>query len=171
MKIALIGTHGTGKTTSAYGIALKLKENGFNVDILGEVARECPFPINENTTKEAQTWILFMQYLKEIEREEKCDYLVCDRSLLDNYAYYVRKFGRSKALEPFILEHMKSYGYLFKIPINEKYLINDGARAVNKEFQKEMDILIDELLKIFDIPFIDYVDLETTIKTILKDAK
>lgn len=54
MKIALIGTHGTGKTTLAYDIISKLKKKGIDADFLGEVARICPFPINEQTTKKSQ---------------------------------------------------------------------------------------------------------------------
>jgi len=33
-------------------------------------------------------------FVKEIELEPKSDVLVCDRSLLDIYAYYFAKFGR-----------------------------------------------------------------------------
>jgi nicotinamide riboside kinase len=166
MKVALIGTHATGKTTLAYDIASSLKKRNFNVDFLGEVSRDCPFPINEDTTKSAQKWILLTQYVREIEKEGKCDYLICDRSLLDNYAYYIRKFGESKELEPLILEHMGSYDYLFKVPINEKYLVSDGVRSIDKEFQEEIDCLIDKLLQRFDIHFYDYADLEKTIEII-----
>ena len=71
MKIALIGAHATGKTTFVYEIAISLKKQGFNADILTEVSRDSPFPINEETTQEAQKWILFTQYLREIEKEKK----------------------------------------------------------------------------------------------------
>lgn len=168
MKIALIGAHATGKTTLAYGIANSLKKKGFNVDFLGEVSRDCPFPINENTTKEAQKWILFTQYIKEIEKEGKCDYLICDRSLLDNYAYYVRRFGTSIELEPLIKEHLKTYGYLFKVPINERYLIDDGKRSIDKKFQKEIDEGVNNLLKRFKVKYCDYVSLNKTMGLIIK---
>ncbi len=166
MKIALIGAHATGKTTLAYGIATSLKKMNFNVDVLGEISRDCPFPVNENTTEKAQEWILFTQYIKEIERENKYDYLICDRSLLDNYAYYVRRFGEIKKLEPFILEHMKSYDYLFKVPIRKNYLKNDGFRSIDKKFQKDIDKTVDELLMKFDISFYNYSNLKNTLETI-----
>lgn len=169
MKIALIGAHGSGKTTLGYDIAASLKKIDFNVDVLGEVSRDCPFPINENTTEEAQKWILFTQYIREIEKEGKCDYLICDRSLLDNYAYYVRKFGRSPILEPFILDHMKSYGYLFKTPINKEYLTKDGKRSIDKKFQQEIDMGVYELLNKFKIDFYDYIDLEKTMEIITRE--
>jgi nicotinamide riboside kinase len=168
MKIALIGAHATGKTTLAYDIATSLKKMNFNVDVLGEVSRDCPFPINENTTIKAQSWILFTQYLREIEKEDKCDYLICDRSVLDNYAYYVRKFGRSEEMEPFILNHMKSYGYLFKIPIKEEYLTKDGIRSIDKKFQKEIDENVDELLLRFKVNFQNYTTLNEAMGVITK---
>jgi nicotinamide riboside kinase len=168
MKIAFIGAHATGKTTLAYEIATSLKKRNFNVDVLGEVSRDCPFPINENTTIKAQSWILFTQYLKEIEKEDKCDYLVCDRSVLDNYAYYVRKFGRSEEMEPFILNHMKSYGYLFKVPIREEYLTKDGIRSIDKKFQKEIDENVDELLLRFKVNFNNYTTFDEAMEVITK---
>lgn len=167
MKVALIGTHATGKTTLAYEIASSLKKKNFNIDVLGEVSRDCPFPINEDTTPNAQKWILLTQYIREMEKEGKCDCLICDRSLLDNYAYYIRRFGKNKELEPLILDHMGSYNYLFKVPINEGYLVNDGVRSIDKGFQKEIDELIHELLHEFKIPFQDYISLEKTIEIIV----
>ena len=67
MKIALIGTHGTGKTTIAHELVAKLKKQKINADFLGELARHCPFPINEGTTKKSQLWIILNQILKEFE--------------------------------------------------------------------------------------------------------
>ena len=46
MKIAFIGTHGVGKTTLCYDLAALLKRQGLNVDVVKEVARLSPLPIN-----------------------------------------------------------------------------------------------------------------------------
>lgn len=167
-KVAFIGTHGTGKTTLVFDLASSLKKVGFNVDVLTEVVRDSPFPINKQTTRESQKWILFTQYIKEIEKEEKCDYLICDRSLIDNYAYYVNKFGRDEKLEPFILDHMKTYFHLFKVPINKKYLISDGKRSIEEAFQKQIDEVVDNLLVTFQIPFQNYTCLNNAIKIVLE---
>ena len=75
MKIGIIGTHAIGKTTLVYDLASSLKKQDFNAGILTEVSRNSPFPINEETTKEAQKWILFTQYLKEIEKEKNMNIL------------------------------------------------------------------------------------------------
>ncbi|MFH1607709.1 MAG: AAA family ATPase [archaeon] len=108
MKIAFIGTHGTGKTTLAHELTSKLKKKGSDVDFLGEIVRKCPFPINENTTKKSQIWIILNQIIKEMETEERCKVLVSDRSVLDGYCYYVNQFGEAKFLEALI----KSVGHI-----------------------------------------------------------
>ena len=47
MKIAFIGTHGVGKTTLCYDVVAALKRRGVNADIVKEVARLSPLPINQ----------------------------------------------------------------------------------------------------------------------------
>ena len=151
MKIALIGTHGTGKTTLALELTVELKKLGKNVGFLGELAGKCPLPINEKTTKEAQKWIIYNQIVKEIEENIKFPILICDRSVLDGYLYYNYWIGDNHSLEQTIKEEIKGYDFLFKIPINKKYLIEDGIRSVDPRFQKEIDERCDYFLKRFSI--------------------
>ena len=66
MKIAFIGTHGVGKTTLCYELAAALKRLDLSVDLVKEVARDCPLPINRETTDDAQNWILHTQVAREI---------------------------------------------------------------------------------------------------------
>lgn len=151
MKIALIGAHGTGKTTMAHELVAELKKRGGNVEFLGEIARMCPLEINENTTRKSQEWIIYSQYVKEIEMEQKCETLVCDRSIFDGYAYYHYKFGGNKIIEDFVKEKIKGYDFLFKIPISNVRLKRDGKRSVNPKFQREIGLEFDSLLEIFSI--------------------
>jgi len=65
-KIAFIGSHGVGKTTLCYGLAARLKARDVSLDIVGEVARRCPLPINRATTTAAQAWILHTQIAEEL---------------------------------------------------------------------------------------------------------
>lgn len=50
MKIAIVGTHGIGKTTLAYQIACEAKKKGKNATVINEIARRCPFPLNDEQT-------------------------------------------------------------------------------------------------------------------------
>jgi hypothetical protein len=94
-KVALVGTHGVNKTTIAYELAGLLKRRGRTVELLTEIARECPFPLNEQASREAYHWIIARQVQLEIEKSPRADILVCDRAVLDNFAYYLRRYGDS----------------------------------------------------------------------------
>jgi len=65
------------------------------------VARLSPLPINRKTSLEAQTWILATQVAEEIRSAANHDVVVCDRSVLDNYAYLLFACGRQRAIERF----------------------------------------------------------------------
>ncbi len=65
-KIAFIGSHGVGKTTLCYGLAARLKARDVAVEVVHEVARRCPLPINEETSVAAQSWILHTQIAEEL---------------------------------------------------------------------------------------------------------
>lgn len=52
MKLALIGTHGVGKTTLAYEVCSLLKRADHHVELVTEVARRSPIAANEGATLE-----------------------------------------------------------------------------------------------------------------------
>jgi thymidylate kinase len=113
MKLAFIGTHGVGKTTLCYDLAAALKRRGLDADIVKEVARLSPLPINRKTSLEAQTWILMTQIAEEIRSASQNRVVVCDRSVLDNYAYMVLACGRQRPIERFVDHWMRTYDVLF----------------------------------------------------------
>jgi hypothetical protein len=123
MKLALIGTHGVGKTTLAYDVCALLKKAGRNVELVTEVARRNPFPINEATTLESQLWILHTQIADELAAAQHAPWVICDRSV-----------G-----VPLVRESIYSEG--FRQPT-----LADGLRATDRAFQQRIDALIKELL-------------------------
>jgi AAA domain-containing protein len=149
-KVALVGTHGVNKTTIAYELAGILKRRGQTVELLTEIARECPFPLNEQATREAYQWIIARQIQLEIEKAPRADVLVCDRSVLDNYAYYVRRYGSedpdSEALGLFCDSWMRTYRLLVRLPITQAPA-PDGFRSTDAQFQHDIDLLCDELFE------------------------
>lgn len=147
-KISFIGTHGTRKTTAVLKFAAFLKERGVDVGIVTEIARDCPLPINEDTNREAQTWILMQQIAEEIRIASKNKVVVCDRSVLDNYAYLYRSEGRKHIPElwELVKAWIKSYKLLiFVCP--DVSLKDDGVRAQSQIFQAEIHEIIDGWLK------------------------
>ena len=145
MKVAFIGTHGVGKTTLCFDLASVLKRQGVNVDMVKEVARLSPLPINQKTSLEAQTWILMTQVAEEIRSASHHDVVVCDRSVLDNYAYMSFACGRQRAIERFVDYWMRSYDLLFKVPLSGAAQA-DGVRDTDEFFMRSIDHLVDTLL-------------------------
>lgn len=150
-KIALVGTHGIGKTTIAHGLSFVMKLKGKNVELIAEVARTSPLPINENTTLESQLWIISTQKKREIEAEARSDFIICDRSLLDNYAYYQLAVEKSGKRDPYphtkgeIFDWMKTYDLLLFLRPDIP-LVNDGVRSVDLDFQDSIHDMVLELI-------------------------
>lgn len=144
VKIAFIGSHGVGKTTLCYDLASRLKRQDRAVDLVKEVARSCPLPINRETTREAQAWILHTQIAHEIAAAAQNDIVICDRSVLDNYAYLVHQVGRSPAFDALVTEWVGTYDRLFKVPIVAPPTF-DGQRDVSQTFQRDIDEVLDQL--------------------------
>lgn len=166
MKLAVIGTHSTGKTT----LLVRLKESlgffGLKSEIVPEMARLCSFPINEETTLEAQKWILENQIAKEKEMSQDGLILLCDRATIDNLAYFlraalIRKIDISD-WETKAFNHLVTYDFIFKTQKLSLSSLTDGLRATDEYFRQEIDDLITELLQKHRIkyhlllPTIDY---------------
>lgn len=148
MKLALVGSHGVGKTTLCYELAARLKRQDRVVELVTEVARRCPLPINRDTTLAAQAWILHSQVAAELAAAAEAEIVICDRSVLDNYAYLVHQVGRQPAYDALIADWIGSYDALIKVPIIDPPSF-DGRRDVSQEFQHDIDRTIDDLVATF----------------------
>ncbi len=168
MKIAFIGTHGVGKTTLCFELAACLKRLDIGVDVVKEVARLCPLPINRETTADAQEWILHTQIAREIELSHAYEAIVCDRSVVDNYAYMVHAAGRRPDLEPLLRRWIETYTLLVRVPVIQPPSF-DGTRDTSRDFQLIIDRLLDELLREMRIPHLSLPPAERSgwISTVL----
>jgi AAA domain len=146
LKLALIGTHGVGKTTLAFEICSLLKKAHHHVELVTEVARQSPFPVNAETTLEGQLWILHAQIAAELDAARRAPIVVADRSVLDNYCYLVNKFGRQPALEPWLAWWMNTYTQLVGVPPGDDGIQPDGFRSSDRAFQIRIHELLIELL-------------------------
>ena len=154
MKIAFIGTHGVGKTTLCYDLAAALKRRDLTVELVREVARECPLPINRDTTIKAQAWILHTQIAWELQAEAKAEVVVCDRAVLDNFCYLKRAAPGEphvKVLEGLVRAWLPTYDALFRVPIigDPRF---DGVRDTDLAFQHDIDDLLQVTLGEWGVP-------------------
>jgi nicotinamide riboside kinase len=133
-KLAFIGSHGVGKTTLCYGLAARLKRRDLALDVVHEVARRCPLPINEETGVASESWILHTQIAEELVAATRYPIVVCDRSALDNYVYLLLAAGTQPGLERLVEFWMGTYDLLVHVPIVEEPSA-DGIRAADPAFQ------------------------------------
>jgi nicotinamide riboside kinase len=138
LKIAFIGSHGVGKTTLCYGLAARLKAKDVVLDLVHEVARRCPLPINEDTSLDAQSWILHTQVASEIAASAMHPVVICDRSVLDNYVYLLIGVGRVLSLDALVSAWLGTYDLLVHVPIVAAPSA-DGTRATDPTFQRAVD--------------------------------
>lgn len=138
LKIAFIGTHGVGKTTLCYGLAARLKARDIVLEIVHEVARRCPLPINERTSVAAQSWILHSQIADELAATARHPVVICDRSVLDNYVYLLLSGGRQAEIDAMIGWWLGTYDRLIYVPIVGEPR-DDGMRSTDLAFQRAVD--------------------------------
>jgi len=154
LKIGVLGSHDTGKTTLAFSLCSKLKSKHLFVGFVEESVRECPFPINQMTNFLSQYWILNRQINYEIEKHERYNVIVTDRTTIDNFAYALRASKNGKiSSENLEILRIKSrhwantYNFLFYTKIPKKKLEDDGFRDTTKGFQLEIDQIIQDLIR------------------------
>lgn len=148
MKIAIIGTHGTGKTTLSFNLAAHYKIKGKSVKIVQEVARSCPFPINEKMTIEAAKWIFFEHSKKELEAI-KNQIVVGDRSVYDSFVYadyFKISDDILKKYEKIAFAQLNEYDKLIYIR-PDSFIHDDGVRSKDVEFQNSIDKIFFQKLK------------------------
>lgn len=143
MRIAIIGSHGTGKTTLGQLLSQRLRFN-FIPDVARE-AHQKKFTINERTPPETQFWILSKQL--ELERNTEQPW-ICEKCLLDNLVYAafsIKDQEIHRVLEKIIFANA-NYDLIFYLPI-EFPLVADGLRSLDPKFQKAIDREYRRLLK------------------------
>lgn len=143
MKIAVVGTHGCGKTTLTYLIAAEAKKRGFNAKVVNEVARSCPFALNDGFTMDGAHWIITQQINKELSaKAAKTEMIICDRSSIDPIIYISSKTEDAKsyeALYDYATDWMKTYDKIIWVFADICKLKDDGVRSTDEEFQAEID--------------------------------
>ena len=157
--IAISGTQGTGKSYTAYKLCTFLRKQGYNVVVIDELARETNLPINKEADDTTQVSLISGQINKELEKSQKYDFVVVDRSVFDAYCYglYLDKKEEwtFKYLKTFLTHHVNKHYYKLYLldPVSFNYNIEDGVRDTDEAFRNSIHELLFNTLKETNVPF------------------
>ena len=149
-KIAFIGSHSVRKSNAVHAFASTIGRAGRSVEVGREVVRFNPLGLNEGATPEAQLWVLVSQVQQELELAHRAEVLVTDRSVVDNFAYYLRVTGGEDpyGIEPLIRRWATGYDLSVRL-LPDVGLQADGVRSTSDAFRDEIEAILDRILPIF----------------------
>src|SRR5918992_4604552 len=149
-KIAFIGSHSVRKSNAVHAFASTVGRAGRSVEVGREVIRFNPLGLNEGATPEAQLWVLMAQVQQELELTPRADILVTDRSVVDNFAYYLRVTGGEDpfAVEPLIRRWAETYDLSVRL-LPDVGLQADGVRSTSDAFRDEIEAILDRILPVY----------------------
>jgi nicotinamide riboside kinase len=146
-KIAFIGSHSVRKSNAVHAFASTIGRAGRSVEVGREVVRFNPLGLNEGASPEAQLWVLLAQVQQELELSGRSEVLVTDRSVVDNYAYYLRVTDGADpfGVEPLIRRWSTTYDLSVRL-LPDVALLADGVRSTNDAFRDEIEALLDRVI-------------------------
>lgn len=149
-KIAFIGSHSVRKSNAVHAFASTIGRAGRSVEVGREVVRDNPLGLNEGATPEAQLWVLMAQVQQELELANRADVLVTDRSVVDNFAYYLRVTGGEDpfGVEPLIRHWARTYDLSVRL-LPDVALQADGVRSTSDAFRDEIEAILDGILPVY----------------------
>ncbi|MCK4884135.1 MAG: ATP-binding protein [Candidatus Diapherotrites archaeon] len=162
-KVGFAGSFGVGKSATIFGTVGKLKSMHFNVEVVPEVIRECPFPADLDASANTQYWVLKTQMQKEIDASKIFpDFIFCDRTALSSIVYASLLFEKGKYSEKELrltvriaLDWISSYTcFVLVAPINAEGVFDDGFRRTNRKEQLDLHNRFEEILTLLEVPFI-----------------
>jgi nicotinamide riboside kinase len=146
-KIAFIGSHSVRKTNAVHSFAGAVGRSGRSVEVGREVIRFNPLGLNEGATPEAQLWVIMAQIQQELELRNRAEVLVTDRSVIDNFAYYLRTTRGEDPfdLKPLVRNWCDTYDLMVRL-LPDVPLKVDGVRSTNHRFRNEIEQILDTIL-------------------------
>jgi len=166
IKLAICGTHSTGKTSLLQRVESSLRDGGYDVGRVADLAvkaKELGFPILREHTFASTLWIMTRGINLELEAELKSDIILVDRPVVDALGYLLaalRQRGSSVAhhemeyLRSRSKQHAFTYHKIFKTVIDqEKEIDNTKPRDLDPVFRQQVDDTLNRLFSDLEIPF------------------
>lgn len=147
MRIALTGTHSTGKTTLVNKLAMMKEFEGYHASYSNTRAlKEKGFPINskEDENYDLTQELVLTFHMKDILRPR----ILMDRCLVDGLAYtqFLNSKGKVSNLTLELFGQLTSlsvrnYDFIFYCPIRGQ-IEKDGVREEDESFRLAVDLII-----------------------------
>ena len=156
-KIAVAGTHSTGKSTFIALLRRQLEKRGIHVNCIHVCATEASafgFPILENHTFESTAWIIARTIELEAIASISSEVILVDRPVPDALGYLVAALGytrrnledrRLNVLETICASWVKEYDLLFATELDRSVPIGAG-RSTNEAFRIAAGEAISQIL-------------------------
>ena len=156
-KIAVAGTHSTGKTTFLRRLEDELAQRGFSPRYVHDsavYARDLGFPILRDHTFESTAWIMAEAIRLETVASLSADVILVDRPVPDALGYLVAALevtgrtlapGRLERLEAICAAWMGEYDLTFVTQLNHDIPIGPG-RDDDHEFRVAAGVTVSRIL-------------------------
>jgi hypothetical protein len=166
VKLAIAGSHSTGKTSLLESVESILRAEGYRVTRVSDLAveaRDRGFPILREHTFASTLWIMTRGITLELEAELKADVVLVDRPVADAMGYLsaALKHRGSRLTEPeggylrmLVKQHSATYQRIFKTTIDATIPIDAiKIRDMDPCFRSEVDHALKNVFIDFGIPF------------------
>lgn len=149
IRIAITGTHSTGKSTFCNTVTEKLKGEGYKVGRVADLAataRDLGFPILRDHTHDSTLWIVSQGIAKELEAALNNDLVIIDRGVPDALGYWLAALeARNERVDERELEritaiiraHTSMYHLLFNTILDSQEPLGENQeRDKDEKFRK-----------------------------------
>jgi AAA domain len=186
MKIAVAGTHSTGKTTFLTRLRHLLETAGYHVTSVGDqaaAARDHGFPILREQTATTTLWIMTMGIAAELVAARRADVVLVDRPITDALAYHTAAhawrgepvdLAAAAFLTDLARHHTPSYHLIYRAIVDPTMgITDDGHRDTDPDYRQLVDDAITAVhtrLGLTTVPLLS-VDHTTAVRHALQLAR
>ena len=153
LNVVVTGAFSTGKTTLIEALDLALRTRQFRVTLVPDVARSCPFPLNQQQTDAASIWLTTTQISRELSASAASpEIILCDRGIPDILAHQedLLSSGRGAGLEPmrpFLEKWCGTYDIVLATAVDENLPpLVDGLRVTDSGYRAHLNQCSDLVL-------------------------
>lgn len=155
--INFIGAPGTGKSVIAADLFVRMKRMGLSVELLLEYAKEL-FWAERQATFKNEIYIFGKQYYRLTNLLGKVDYVTTDAPLVQKL-YYMNEDDTD--FRNLVLKEINKMNTLNIFLHKKDFAFETNGRNQSEEESKEISLKMLNILKSYDIPFIELLPSNT----------